>query len=201
MENYLSIYGFRGFIKLIKDVLITKLFFHGCRLVRSPYYIKRKNRIKFGKGFTSGVGMRIDVPYAKSANQTIIEIGENVQVNDYVHITAVNSVKIGNNVLIASKVFITDHNHGGYNEEHTPQSHPDESPADRPITFKGVTIEDNVWIGEFVSVLPGVTIGKGAIIGSMSVVSKNIPPDTIAVGSPARAIKKFNRQSGIWEKI
>lgn len=201
MENYLSIYGFRGFVKLVKDVINTKLFFPKCRLVRTPYYIKRKGKIKFGKGFTSGVGMRIDVPYVKSANEIIIEIGENVQVNDYVHITAVNSIKIGNNVLIASKVFITDHNHGGYNEEHVLQSHPDEPPADRPITFKSVTIEDNVWIGEFVTVLPGVTIGKGSIIGSMSVVSKNIPPDTIAVGSPARAIKKFNRHTGVWEKI
>ncbi len=75
------------------------------------------------------------------------------------------------------------------------------------IYFKQGTIEnivefmDNVWIGESVSVLPGVTIGQGAIIGANSVVSKNIPAYTIAVGSPAKPIKKFNFETTKWENI
>jgi lipopolysaccharide O-acetyltransferase len=123
-----------------------------------------------------------------------------VQVNDYVHIGAINSVKIGNNVLIASKVFISDHNHGfyGLNDRH---DSPLSVPKDRELSFSSVVIEDNVWLGEFVAVLPGVTIGKGSIIGSMSVVSKNIPEFSIAVGSPAKVIKKYNFETSKWQSV
>lgn len=62
-------------------------------------------------------------------------------------------------------------------------------------------IKKNVWIGEFVSILPGVTIGEGSIIGSMSVVNKDIPAHCIAVGSPAKVIKKFNLETNLWEKV
>ncbi|MBL4677498.1 MAG: hypothetical protein JKY70_15040 [Mucilaginibacter sp.] len=64
---------------------------------------------------------------------------------------------------------------------------------------KPVIIEDNVWIGETVSVLPGVTIGKGSIIGASAVVTKNIPPYSIAVGNPAKVIKTYNFESNSWE--
>lgn len=61
-------------------------------------------------------------------------------------------------------------------------------------------IEDNVWIGEFVSILPGVTIGKNSIIGTMSVITKDIPANCIAVGSPVNVIKKYSFEKKIWEK-
>ena len=66
---------------------------------------------------------------------------------------------------------------------------------------KPVVIEDNVWLCEFVSVLPGVTIGKGTIVGANSVVSKSLPPNVIAVGSPAKIVKKYNFTTQKWEKI
>ena len=66
---------------------------------------------------------------------------------------------------------------------------------------KEVHIGNNVWIGEFVSVLPGVTIGEGSIIGSTSEVSKDIPAFFIAVGSPAKVIKTFNKDTNKWEMI
>ena len=120
--------------------------------------------------------------------------------NDHVHITARESVKIGNNVLLASKIYISDCSHGSYSGDEN-DSHPESIPHDRPLFSKPVVIEDNVWLGEFVSVLPGVTIGKGSIIGTNSVVSKNIPSNVIAVGSPAKPIKKFNFATNNWEKI
>jgi lipopolysaccharide O-acetyltransferase len=64
-----------------------------------------------------------------------------------------------------------------------------------------VIIEDNVWIGEQVSVLLCVTIGRGSINGANSVVSKSIPSGCIAVGIPARVVKKFNYNNSQWEKI
>ncbi|WP_324288498.1 DapH/DapD/GlmU-related protein [Pedobacter sp. SL55] len=150
------------------------------------------------KGFTTGVGCRIEA--YPDDNQTTLFFGENFQMNDYVHITSMKKVHIGNNVLIASKVYISDCSHGSYagNQD---DSNPNSKPKDRPLYSKPVIIDDNVWIGEFVSILPGVTIGKGSIIGANSVVSKSLPENVIAVGSPAKAIKKFNFEIQQWVKI
>lgn len=200
MTSLFTRYGFFGSIRLFIDVLNTKLFFHSARIVRRPYYIRGKRFIKFNHGFTTGVGMRLDV-FADNTNKFLIEFGKNVQINDYVHIAAIESVKIGNNVLIASKVFITDHNHGNYSDDDNLHSNPATAPQHRILTKKAVIIEDNVWIGEFVSVLPGVTIKEGSIIGTMSVVTGTIPPYSIAVGIPARVIKKFNFSTNKWEKV
>jgi len=189
-------YGLFGIIRLIADILHTKLFFPGARLVRRPAYVRGKSLICFGKGFTTGVGLRLDA--FRDGKLPCIIFGDNVQLNDYVHIGAVKSVVIGNNVLIASKVFISDHNHGYYGLDGRHDS-PLSIPKDRDLSFASVSIEDNVWLGEFVAVLPGVTIGKGSIIGTMSVVTKNIPPYSIAVGSPAKVIKKFNFKTANWE--
>jgi lipopolysaccharide O-acetyltransferase len=193
-------YGLSGSVRLLIDVLNTRLFFHPCRIIRRPYYIRGKKFIKFENGFTTGIGLRLDA-FSNKEKGYLIEFGQNVQVNDYVHIAAVESVKIGNNVLIASKVFITDHNHGNYDDVVHPHSNPSIAPQNRSLTAKPVVIEDNVWIGEFVSILPGVSIKEGAIIGTMSVVTKTIPPYSIAVGIPARVIKTFNFQTHKWEKI
>jgi acetyltransferase-like isoleucine patch superfamily enzyme len=59
----------------------------------------------------------------------------------------------------------------------------------RTTVCKPIVIEDNVWIGADVTVLPGITIGKNSIIGAASVVTKNVPPNTIMVGSPAKAVR------------
>jgi acetyltransferase-like isoleucine patch superfamily enzyme len=130
-----------------------------------------------------------------------IEFGENVELNDYVHIVASHSVKIGSNVLMASKIFISDLNHGCYEGNFSEQSSPRVRPNFRPLSAKHVIIEDNVWIGESVSILPGVTIGEGTIVGANSVVTKSLPANVIAVGSPAKPIKKFNFETSRWEKL
>ena len=64
-----------------------------------------------------------------------------------------------------------------------------------------VEIADGVWIGNNVIILPGVHIGEKAIIGAGSVVTKNVPPFSIAVGNPARIIKKFDRRDNAWKRI
>ena len=160
--------------------------------------IRGKKLIKVGYGFTTGYNCRIDA-YTETNSKQVITIGKNVQINDYVHIGAVESIEIEDNVLIASKVFITDHNHGNYSGEN--QDSPETIPHDRTIYSKPVKIKKNVWLGEFVSVLSGVTIGEGSIIGAMSVVNKDIPPFTIAVGSPAKVIKKYNHSTKKWDKV
>ena len=177
---------------------MTLFLFKGVRLIRFPIYLRGRSQIKFGKGFTTGVGVRLDA--LGDGSGVKIEFGTDVQLNDYVHIGAIEKVKIGNNVLIASRVFISDHNHGNYSGEWSHCS-PDQLPIDRDLVASPVIIEDRVWIGENVCVLPGVKIGAGAIIGAGSIVTRDIEPDTIVVGNPARVIKRFDRTSSTWKII
>ena len=196
--DILKRYNIFKLLQLVYFKLRTILVFKDARIIRFPIDIRGKKFIKVSKGFTTGVGCRIEA-YPENNKQTLF-FGENFQMNDHVHITARESVKIGNNVLLASKIYISDCSHGSYSGDEN-DSHPESIPHDRPLFSKPVVIEDNVWLGEFVSVLPGVTIGKGSIIGANSVVSKNIPSYVIAVGSPAKPIKKFNFATNNWEKI
>ena len=175
----------------------TLFIFPNARIIRFPIDIRGKKYIQVSKGFTTGIGCRIEA-YPETDKKVLL-FGENFQMNDYVHITAMESVKIGDNVLLASKIYISDCAHGSYSGDKN-DSHPAIAPDKRPLYSKPVLIEDNVWLGEFVSVLPGVTIGKGSIVGANSVVSKNLPPYVIAVGTPAKPIKKFNFETNKWEK-
>ena len=191
-------YGLGGALRLALDVVCTRLFISGeARIIRRPATIRGKRFIRFGKRLTTGVGLRLDAFPPDSASAACITFGDDVQLNDYVHIAAVNSVTIGNHVLIASKVFISDHNHGRYGNGGVHDA-PDVPPAARPLQVQAVVIEDNVWLGESVLVMPGVTIGRGAIVGAGAVVTGNIPPATIAVGVPARVIKRYDFAEGKW---
>lgn len=191
-------YSLLQILYLVYCKVRTKLTFFNARIIRFPIDIRGKKFIQIGGKFTTGIGCRIEA-YPEGNNKTLF-IGDNFQMNDYVHITAMNSVIIGNNVLLASKIYISDCSHGSYlgNDD---DSHPDTPPNKRLLFSKPVVIEDNVWLGEFVSVLPGVTIGKGTIVGANSVVSKSLPPYVIAVGTPAKPIKFYNFDTQKWEKI
>lgn len=183
---------------LIVNYLFTKFFYPRCRLLRRPFYTRGKQYIDFGHNLTTGVGCRIDA-FPKKPKK-VIKIGSDVQLNDYVHIGAIESVVIGDRVLIASKVFITDHNHGSYGKNNN-HSDPLIPPILRDLSSAPVVIEDDVWIGEFVAILPGVTIGKGSIIGAMSVVTKNIPEYSMAIGNPVKVIKQYDFKRCKWVSI
>ncbi len=117
-------------------------------------------------------------------NPTII-FGNNVSMEYDCHIGCVNRIEIHENVLIASRVYISDHSHGATSYEDL--SIP---PNSRLIYSKGaVVIQRDVWIGEGACILPGVTIGHNSIIGANSVVTRDIPPYSIAAGCPAKVIK------------
>ncbi len=193
-------YSMGEVIKNAVSLIYTKIFYKKARLIRMPIYIKgNKKLLKYQKGFTTGYRCRIDLPSDTSIKDPTLEIGENCIMGDNCHIAAHEKVKIGNNVLIASNVFISDLNHGCYNNEEF--TSPDEIPNARKIYSKPVEIGDNVWIGEKVSILPGAKICGGGVIGSNSVVTKNIPPYSIAVGNPAKVIKQFNFKTKKWERL
>lgn len=191
--------GFTGNLRLLIYLLYTKIFYRSSRIIRFPIYIRGRKHIDFGSKLTTGVGCRFEAFENKKSNVSL-KFGKNVQLNDLVHISAMCEVTIGNDVLIASKVYISDCTHGIYSnsDQHTD---PKIKPINRPYSTSPVRIGNNVWLGESVSVLPGVSIGDGAIIGANSLVNKSIPPNCIAVGSPARPIKIFNEKTNKWEKI
>lgn len=195
----ISTYGLIGSLKVFYFFLKTKIFFSKARLVRFPIDIRNKQNIDFGVNLTTGIGCRIECFPINPTNEKLLKFGINVQINDYVHITAAYSVEIGNNVLMASKIYISDCSHGSY-IGNSDDSDPRVTPTDRTLSVKPVKIQDNVWLGEFVSVLPGVTIGEGTIVGANSVVTKSLPPYVIAVGSPAKPIKFYNFDTQKWEK-
>lgn len=114
-----------------------------------------------------------------------ITIGNNCNFGDYLHLTCINRIQIGNNVLTGRWVTITDNGHGTTDYEILTIP-----PNKRSLYSKGpVIIEDDVWIGDKVTILPDVTIGKGAVVAANSVVTKDIPPYSIAAGNPAKIIK------------
>lgn len=158
--------------------------------------------MKIGHNFSSGKGLWLEAvsTYNGTKLSPQIIIGNDVSLSEYNHIGATHHIKIGNNVLIGSKCYITDHNHGIYAGEK--QSDIDVPPIKRELTSDGfVTIEDNVWLGDNVVVLPNVTIGYGSIIGAGAIVTKSIPAECIAVGAPAHVIKRWNRALKIWENV
>jgi lipopolysaccharide O-acetyltransferase len=177
--------------------IYTKFEYKYAKLIRLPFDIRNKSLIKIGKNFVSGRYCRIE---AFNIGTNRIIIGNNVQINDFVHIVANNLVQIGDNVLIASKVFISDCNHGSYGKNNI-HSNPLIPPKDRILSNNSVIIKSNVWIGEGVTILEGVTIGEGSIIGAMSLVNKDIPPYTIAIGIPATPIKFYDFNIQQWKKI
>lgn len=179
--------------------VLTKIFFWRARLVRFPIEIRGRKFMDLGLRLTTGCGCRFEAFNVFSLKSPVLVFGDDVQVNDYVHISAMKMVRIGNNVLMASHIYISDNSHGFYKGEM--QSSPDESPITRSYSIHPVCIEDNVWIGEGVVIMPGVTIGFGSIIGANSTVTKSIPPYCIAVGQPAKIIKKYDFTSHKWVLI
>lgn len=109
----------------------------------------------------------------------ILKIGDNCQFGEFTHITACNKVIIGNRVLTGRFVLITDNSHGDTSKKTLLIP-----PRERDIFSKGkVIIEDDVWIGDKVTILPGVTVGHNSVIAANSIVTKNIPPFSIVYGT------------------
>jgi acetyltransferase-like isoleucine patch superfamily enzyme len=117
-----------------------------------------------------------------------LQVGENSGWNRGTWINAMGGVEIGSNVIIGPYCIIQTGNHRF-------------DQIDKPIRLQGyvkdpVRIGDDCWLGANVIVLPGVTIGRGSVIGAGSVVTQDIPPYSVAVGNPARVVKSRKASLG-----
>jgi acetyltransferase-like isoleucine patch superfamily enzyme len=109
-----------------------------------------------------------------------IVIGANTYVNRYTIFDAHWQLHVGERVMIGPHCYFTDADHS---------TDPKSSVQAQPMRHKPLIIEDEAWIGAHVTVLPGVRIGKGAVLGAGSVVTADIPPMAVAIGSPARVVR------------
>lgn len=109
-----------------------------------------------------------------------IRIGAGTYINRYTILDSIQSLEIGAECAIGPGSYLTDHDHG-----HTPGV----APLSQPLVAAPTRLGDRVWLGAHVVVLKGVTIGDGAVIGAGSVVTKDIPPHAVAVGTPARVVR------------
>lgn len=127
-----------------------------------------------------------------SADNTLV-IEEKTVIGHMSHIVALVGINIGKSVLIADKVFISDCTHEYRNIE--------KPIAEQQIrSLKKVSIGDGAWIGEHVCIL-GASIGKHSVIGSNSVVNKDIPDYCVAVGNPAKVVKKYDFEEKCWKRV
>lgn len=120
-------------------------------------------------------------------NDADLVIGEYADIGEFTHITAMGHMRIGDNFLCGRWVTITDNGHGK-----TSMYDLQQAPAGRRLFSKGnVTIGNNVWVGDKATILPGVTIGDGAVIAANAVVTKDVPAYSVVGGNPAKVIKQY----------
>lgn len=149
-----------------------------------PIRLGGEERIAIGNQVFIGSGSWLQT-LPDGDNQSIaISIGSGTSVAGACVISAVRQVVLEENVLLARNVYISDHSHR-YTQ------------TDMPILAQGldniepVLIRQGAWLGQNVVVCPGVTIGRGTVIGANSVVTRDIPDFAVAVGSPARVVKSM----------
>ena len=152
-------------------------------------YISIGEDTLIGEGVALSAGM---VPGQECISSPVVTIGDRCLIGRGSGIVGHFSIIIGNDVWTGHHVYITDQNHG-YEDITRPisqQTQPE----------RAVVIGDGSWLGYGTVVLPGVTIGTHCVIGANSVVTSDIPDFSVAVGAPARVIRRYDATDG-WVKV
>lgn len=152
------------------------------------YQIRGGEHIYIGRHFKSNICFRIEAidSFNGEAFKPRITIGDNASFGQSCHIGCINEIVIGDNFLAGSNVLIIDHQHGDVRQKSQLP------PSGRKLCSQGgIRIGNNVWIADSATIMPGVTIGDGAIVGAHSVVTHDIPPSCVAVGIPAKVLRRL----------
>jgi acetyltransferase-like isoleucine patch superfamily enzyme len=155
--------------------------------------IRRRTRIDVlpFNPFSLGEGSTIEDFSTINNGVGAVIIGNNSRIG--IGNVVIGPVTVGNNVILAQNIVMSGLNHG-YEDINLPIHK-------QPVSTAPIFIEDDSWIGANAVVTAGVTIGKHCVVAAGAVVTKDIPPFSIAVGNPARVIKQYNKDSGKWEKV
>lgn len=145
----------------------------GIRVPQNPF------DIEIGRGTTLDNHVILLALGDKSARPRIA-IGSGVYCNRFTMFDATERIEVGDDTMIGPGCYITDHDHGFA---------PNQRVRDQPLVSLPTRIGKDCWLGAHVTVLKGVTIGDGAIIAAGAVVTKDVPPGSVAAGVPARVIR------------
>ena len=196
---------------------LLKYVFHPSRIVKAVEWMQMKKKFQ-SVGKNAKIGLKFSIVGAKDITigenfnggdnislwawekyngkcrlqKPCLIIEDNVTITNNCVITCANKILVGAGTLLGRGTFVTDNSHGK-NEELAELKI---LPGKRELYSKGsVNIGKNVWTGTNVCIMPGVTIGDGAIIGANSVVTHDIPAAAVAVGAPARVVKIVGSES------
>lgn len=181
------------FYKLIVKNIARDAQLHLKGRVINGDYVKILDKVMLGENWLIAVYPEFcgKVNPVKEYNQGVI-IEQGVTANRNLTIYCANRVKIGKNCMLGSNILITDNDHGMNAEMN--------SYAEQPLMVKETVIEEGCWIAQNCSILAGSHIGKHSIIGAGSVVKGEIPEYCIAVGMPAKVIKRWDFEKHEWRK-
>jgi acetyltransferase-like isoleucine patch superfamily enzyme len=186
---------YRGYIRIISkgfSLLISGGFagFGKGSILTPPFRLAGEERIEIHERVFVGSGCWLQTMDDAGSRDLAISIGSGTSIAGACVISAVRSVRLEENVLLARNVYISDHIHK-YTERDTPIL------AQGVDKIRPVLIKAGAWLGQNVVVCPGVTIGAGSVIGANSVVTGDIPDRSVAVGSPARVVKSIGVEVAI----
>jgi acetyltransferase-like isoleucine patch superfamily enzyme len=153
-------------------------------VLQTPIRLKNSSRIAVGSGVFVGGGSWLQVLDEYTGDGPALVIGDGTSVVGRCVLSAAASVRLGANVLLARNVYVSDHSHR-FDDTTLPVL------AQGIANVAPVEIGDGAWLAENVVVLPGVRIGRGSVIGANSVVADDVPDYCVAVGQPARIIRRF----------
>jgi len=158
--------------------------------IARPMKIEGAQNISIGSGSIINTNAWLGALPLMEGVEPRLVIGAVTYIGRNAHIIAIKHVNIGDKVLIADRVYISDNLHEYYN--------PNIPVMDQPVVIKGeVEIGNGSWIGENVCII-GTRIGKNCVIGANSVVTSEIPDYCVAIGAPARIIKRWNKEKHEW---
>lgn len=196
MYNFFSL-----FFKIYTFLISRRFYRFGKNSIIKPFlntnntkYISIGDNVNIGSFSWVSVSTEYGGWKTESKRKIRLKIGNNTDIGNNAFIVANNNIEIGENVILAPYVYISDHIHEYRDIE--------KSLHNQPLTQGGyVKVGNNVFIGIKASVLPNVTLGDHCIIGANAVVTEDVPAYSVAVGNPARVIKKYDFKRSRWVRV
>lgn len=158
----------RALRQRLSDAIVTPTALERAQHAGGVQLLRRCGRV--------GTAVRVRMPITVYAPERL-EIGNDVDIGEYVVLRANGGLRIGSRVQIAAHAIVTS------------RGHPEAAPRHARVVDAAVSIGDDVWIGAGAVILPGVVVGDGAIVAAGAVVTRNVDPSTVVAGVPARPLR------------